>query len=56
MSTAPRLDGASGTGLATTAADGTVLDTWFPAPALGPDAADLAADLARSRPPTPPAA
>ncbi len=36
---------ASGTGLATLAADGTVLDTWFPAPALGPDAPDLAADL-----------
>ena len=46
MSTAPRPDGASGTGLATSAADGTVLDTWYPAPALGPDAADLAADLA----------
>ena len=46
MSTAPRPDGASGTGLATTAADGTVLDTWYPAPALGPDAADLSADLA----------
>ena len=36
---------ASGTGLATLSADGTVLDTWFPAPALGPDAPDLAADL-----------
>ena len=46
MSTAPRPDGASGTGLATSAADGTVLDTWYPAPALGPDADDLAADLA----------
>jgi 2,3,4,5-tetrahydropyridine-2,6-dicarboxylate N-succinyltransferase len=45
VSTAPRLDSASGTGLATVSADGTVLDTWFPAPALGPDAADLAADL-----------
>ncbi|MBN9268486.1 MAG: hypothetical protein J0I75_28715, partial [Hyphomicrobium sp.] len=31
--------------LATLDADGTVLDTWFPAPALGPDAPDLAADL-----------
>jgi len=46
VSTAPRPDGASGTGLATSAADGTVLDTWYPAPALGPDADDLAADLA----------
>ena len=40
-----RTDGASGTGLATLTADGTVLDVWFPAPALGPDAADVAADL-----------
>ncbi len=45
MSTAPRREGASGTGLATTTADGTVLDTWYPAPALGPDARDVAADL-----------
>ena len=45
MSTALRLDGASGTGLATFAADGTVLDTWYPAPALGPDADDTAPDL-----------
>ena len=55
MSTAPRPEGASGTGLATVTltpstlgADGgagTVLDTWYPAPALGPDAADTAADL-----------
>jgi 2,3,4,5-tetrahydropyridine-2,6-dicarboxylate N-succinyltransferase len=29
--------GASGIGLATLAADGTVLDTWFPAPELGTD-------------------
>lgn len=29
--------GASGIGLATLAADGTVLDTWFPAPELGGD-------------------
>jgi 2,3,4,5-tetrahydropyridine-2-carboxylate N-succinyltransferase len=29
--------GASGIGLATLAADGTVLDTWFPAPQLGTD-------------------
>ncbi|MDN5933517.1 MAG: 2,3,4,5-tetrahydropyridine-2,6-dicarboxylate N-succinyltransferase, partial [Pseudonocardia sp.] len=45
MSIAPRLEGASGTGLATVSADGAVLDTWYPAPALGPDAADTAADL-----------
>ena len=45
MSTALRLDGASGTGLATFAADGTVLDTWYPAPALGPDAADTPPEL-----------
>ncbi|MGH8966145.1 MAG: 2,3,4,5-tetrahydropyridine-2,6-dicarboxylate N-succinyltransferase, partial [Actinomycetes bacterium] len=45
MSTAPRTEGASGTGLATLAADGSVLDTWFPVPALGPDAPDVAADL-----------
>ncbi len=46
MSTAPRIEGASGTGLATVTSDGTVLDTWFPAPALGADAPDVAADLA----------
>jgi 2,3,4,5-tetrahydropyridine-2-carboxylate N-succinyltransferase len=45
VSTAPRREGASGTGLATTTPDGTVLDTWYPAPALGPDARDVAADL-----------
>ncbi|MFC4949503.1 2,3,4,5-tetrahydropyridine-2,6-dicarboxylate N-succinyltransferase [Pseudonocardia sp. GCM10023141] len=45
MSTAPRREGASGTGLATVTADGTVLDTWYPAPALGPDAPDTTADL-----------
>jgi 2,3,4,5-tetrahydropyridine-2,6-dicarboxylate N-succinyltransferase len=45
VSTAPRIEGASGTGLATVTADGTVLDTWFPAPALGADAPDVAADL-----------
>jgi 2,3,4,5-tetrahydropyridine-2,6-dicarboxylate N-succinyltransferase len=45
VSTAPRRDGASGTGLATTSADGTVLDTWYPAPALGREGADVAADL-----------
>jgi 2,3,4,5-tetrahydropyridine-2-carboxylate N-succinyltransferase len=45
VTTAPRREGASGTGLATIAADGTILDTWYPAPALGPDAPDHAAEL-----------
>jgi 2,3,4,5-tetrahydropyridine-2-carboxylate N-succinyltransferase len=46
VSTTPRREGASGTGLATvTLTTGTVLDTWYPAPALGPDATDVAADL-----------
>ncbi len=45
VTTAPRREGASGTGLATIAADGTVLDTWYPAPALGPDAPDRTAEL-----------
>lgn len=36
---------ASGTGLATIAADGTILDTWYPQPALGADAPDHSADL-----------
>jgi 2,3,4,5-tetrahydropyridine-2,6-dicarboxylate N-succinyltransferase len=45
VSTAPRIEGASGTGLATIAADGTVLDTWYPAPALAGDAPDTAPDL-----------
>ena len=31
--------GASGIGIATITADGTVLDTWFPAPELNADAA-----------------
>ncbi|KRC58629.1 2,3,4,5-tetrahydropyridine-2,6-dicarboxylate N-succinyltransferase [Agromyces sp. Root81] len=35
---------ASGSGLATVAADGTVLDTWFPAPVLGDTAEPLAAE------------
>jgi 2,3,4,5-tetrahydropyridine-2-carboxylate N-succinyltransferase len=35
----PTTTGAYGTGLATIAADGTVLDTWFPSPALGVPAA-----------------
>jgi 2,3,4,5-tetrahydropyridine-2-carboxylate N-succinyltransferase len=47
VSTAPRREGASGTGLATITADGTVLDTWYPSPALGPDAPDTASDLGR---------
>jgi 2,3,4,5-tetrahydropyridine-2,6-dicarboxylate N-succinyltransferase len=41
-----RTEPASGTGLATVTADGVVLDVWYPAPALGPDAPDTAADLA----------
>lgn len=47
MSTALRREGASGTGLATivTGPDRVVLDTWFPAPALGPDAPDASAAL-----------
>jgi 2,3,4,5-tetrahydropyridine-2,6-dicarboxylate N-succinyltransferase len=45
VSIAPLVEGASGTGLATIAADGTVLDTWYPAPALGADAPEVAADL-----------
>ncbi len=45
MSTTPRHEGASGTGLATITPDGTVLDTWFPSPALGPAAPDVAPDL-----------
>ncbi|HEU5222180.1 MAG TPA: 2,3,4,5-tetrahydropyridine-2,6-dicarboxylate N-succinyltransferase [Candidatus Lumbricidophila sp.] len=42
--TAPRL--AWGTGLATIAADGTVLDTWFPEPALGAEPSDAGAAAA----------
>ncbi|WP_434970176.1 2,3,4,5-tetrahydropyridine-2,6-dicarboxylate N-succinyltransferase [Microbacterium sp. bgisy207] len=39
----------SGIGAATVAADGTVLDTWYPAPQLGPLRADAAAhDAART--------
>jgi 2,3,4,5-tetrahydropyridine-2,6-dicarboxylate N-succinyltransferase len=34
---------ASGHGVATYAADGTLLDAWYPSPALGPDAPDVAA-------------
>jgi 2,3,4,5-tetrahydropyridine-2,6-dicarboxylate N-succinyltransferase len=45
VTTAPRREGASGTGLATTTADGTVLDVWYPEPALGAGAPDTAADL-----------
>ncbi|MCY7340381.1 MAG: 2,3,4,5-tetrahydropyridine-2,6-dicarboxylate N-succinyltransferase [Pseudonocardia sp.] len=45
MSTALRREGASGTGLATVTGDGTVLDTWFPSPALGADAPDVVVDL-----------
>ncbi|MEU0568084.1 2,3,4,5-tetrahydropyridine-2,6-dicarboxylate N-succinyltransferase [Nonomuraea sp. NPDC005983] len=50
----PTVTGAHGVGLATVAADGTVLDTWFPAPELGEPpvtgterlAADAAGELA----------
>jgi 2,3,4,5-tetrahydropyridine-2-carboxylate N-succinyltransferase len=42
---APRREGATGTGLATVTESGVVLDTWYPAPALGADAADLTAAL-----------
>jgi 2,3,4,5-tetrahydropyridine-2-carboxylate N-succinyltransferase len=35
--TLPNVTAASGFGLATIAADGTVLDTWFPAPELTGD-------------------
>jgi 2,3,4,5-tetrahydropyridine-2-carboxylate N-succinyltransferase len=45
VSTEFRTEPASGTGLATVTADGTVLDVWYPAPALGTDAPDTAADL-----------
>lgn len=45
MTTAHRTEAASGTGLATVTIDGTVLDTWYPAPALGHEAADVAAEL-----------
>jgi 2,3,4,5-tetrahydropyridine-2-carboxylate N-succinyltransferase len=38
--TAPRTTGAIAAGLATIAGDGTVLDTWFPAPTLGALPAD----------------
>lgn len=39
-------EGAHGAGLATITADGTVLDTWYPSPALGPGpAADPGPDL-----------
>ncbi|MGW8361490.1 2,3,4,5-tetrahydropyridine-2,6-dicarboxylate N-succinyltransferase, partial [Streptomyces wedmorensis] len=34
MTTAPRTTGAVAAGLATVSGDGTVLDTWFPAPEL----------------------
>ena len=47
MSTEYRREGASGTGLATVTTDGTVLDVWYPAPALaGAEVTDPADDLA----------
>ncbi len=42
MTIAPRREGATGTGLATVTDGGVVLDTWYPAPALGPAATDTA--------------
>ncbi len=36
-----RDEAAAGTGLATVTTDGTVLDTWYPAPVLGADAPDV---------------
>jgi 2,3,4,5-tetrahydropyridine-2-carboxylate N-succinyltransferase len=45
FSTGFRSEGASGTGLATATPDGTILDTWYPAPALGADAVDTSAAL-----------
>jgi 2,3,4,5-tetrahydropyridine-2-carboxylate N-succinyltransferase len=50
VTTAPRREGASGTGLATVTvpadgSNGVVLDTWYPSPALGTGAPDVAADL-----------
>jgi len=45
VSTARRREGASGTGLATVTDDRTVLDTWYPAPALGAAAEDVTAML-----------
>jgi len=47
VSTEYRREGASGTGLATVTTDGTVLDVWYPAPALaGTEVTDPADDLA----------
>ncbi|MEU6697977.1 2,3,4,5-tetrahydropyridine-2,6-dicarboxylate N-succinyltransferase [Pseudonocardia sp. NPDC046786] len=47
MSTEYRREGASGTGLATVTTNGTVLDVWYPAPALaGTEVTDPADDLA----------
>lgn len=47
---APALGSASGVGLATRCADGTILDVWYPAPSLGhgPDAT-VQPDLARAQ-------
>jgi len=42
---------AAGTGLATIAGDGTVLDTWFPAPELGGDGPSGTARLAADETP-----
>lgn len=45
MSTASRREGASGTGLVTVTVAGAVLDTWYPAPALGRNAPDTTCEL-----------
>ncbi|MGW3727362.1 hypothetical protein ACWDPP_19895, partial [Streptomyces sp. NPDC000851] len=50
--TAPRTTGAVAAGLATIAADGTVLDTWFPAPELTAEPGPAAASPGRRRSPT----
>ncbi|MER1997784.1 MAG: 2,3,4,5-tetrahydropyridine-2,6-dicarboxylate N-succinyltransferase [Arthrobacter sp.] len=49
-SSAPTPRTASGLGLATAAADGTVLDVWYPRPALGPleNDGELAAELGKA--------
>ena len=41
MSSTYRREGAAGTGLATVTEDGTILDTWYPAPVLGRDRDEL---------------
>ena len=45
VSTEYRRDGASGTGLATITSEETVLDVWYPSPALGASAEDVSGAL-----------